>query len=212
MYVVGLMSGTSCDGMAGALAELRGRKPRVRLMAWTCLPYPSPVRSFLLELAGGFPANVAQVARAGDLIADWSVKATTKLAGMAKIPVRRISLIGAHGQTLYHGPGDEPFGVTYQAGNLSRIAELTGVTVVGDFRTRDVAAGGQGAPLAPYAHWVLYSHSREARLILNLGGIANVTWLPPGGGRTGGQGFRHRAGEHDPGRVGGKALARTEAL
>lgn len=175
MYAAGLMSGTSCDGMAGALVRLRGRKPGVRLLGWTLLPYPRRDRDLLLELASGRPADVAAVARTGRLIADWSVRATVKLARKAGVPVRRLAFLGVHGQTLFHGPG-----LTYQAGDLSRIAERTGVTVVGDFRTRDVAAGGQGAPLAPFGHWVLFSHPSEGRLIVNLGGIANVTWLPAG--------------------------------
>jgi anhydro-N-acetylmuramic acid kinase len=100
------------------------------------------------------------------------------LLNRARIPDRRVSVIGSHGHTLYHGPHDPAGPVTFQGGNLSRIAEETGIAVVGDFRPRDVAAGGEGAPLAPWAHWRLLTSPREPRLILNLGGIANVTWLP----------------------------------
>jgi len=178
MHAIGLMSGTSCDGMAGALLTLHDRRPAVRLKAWTRLPYPQRVRDFLLALAAGSHTNAAAVARAGEIIAEWSARTATRLARLARIPLRRVAFIGTPGHTLYHSPDDTSGPVTYQAGNLSRIAELTGVTVVGDFRTRDVAAGGQGAPLAPYAHWVLFTHAREPRLILNLGGVANVTWLP----------------------------------
>ena len=148
------------------------------------VPYPRRIRSFLLRLASGDPAPSRDFARASVLLADWSARALRALLRRADVSRRRLSFVGAHGHTLYHGPRDcrsnRRTGITWQACDLSRLAELAGVTVVGDFRTRDVAAGGQGAPLAPYTHWVLFTHPRLPRLVLNLGGIANVTWLPAG--------------------------------
>jgi anhydro-N-acetylmuramic acid kinase len=179
MLAIGLMSGTSCDGMSGALIRLAGNRPAVRLVSWTTIPYPAEIRGFLLGLAAGEKTTAAQVARAGALIADYSIHAVSRLCRHARVGPGRVAFIGVHGHTLYHTPGE---GITFQAGDLSRIAEVSGITTVGDFRTRDVAAGGQGAPLAPWPHWVLFAHRRDHRLILNLGGIANVTWLPAGRG------------------------------
>jgi len=201
MLAIGLMSGTSCDGMSAALVRLKGSRPAVRLVSWITVPYPPKVRGFLLGLAAGGESRrsansksavrrtslaaagertaAAQVARAGSLVAEYSSRAVSRLCLRARVRPGRVAFIASHGHTLYHAPGE---GITFQSGDISRIAETAGITVVGDFRTRDVAAGGQGAPLAPWPHWVLFAHRREHRLILNLGGIANVTWLPAGSG------------------------------
>ena len=227
----GLMSGTSCDGTSGALVAfrvVRGKPhtPAVRLLALAHVPYPRDVRSFLLRLASGDPAPARDFARASELLARWSARAVSTLLKRARVPRRRLSFVGVHGHTLYHGPrdrrsdrwddlviprdrrrdrwddlviqrdhesgrwggkatprdrrSDRRAGITWQACDLPRLAEMSGTTVVGDFRTRDMAAGGEGAPLAPYAHWVLFTNQDLPRLVLNLGGIANVTWLPAG--------------------------------
>ena len=180
MYAAGLMSGTSCDGMSGTLIRLSAAHSRPSLLTVAHAAYAPTDRRLLLDLASGGPSGASVFARAGEIVARASITCVRALLRKARIPARRVAVIGAHGHTLYHGPHDPAGPVTFQAGNLSRIAEETGVTVVGDFRPRDVAAGGEGAPLAPWAHWRLLTSPREPRLILNLGGIANVTWLPAG--------------------------------
>jgi anhydro-N-acetylmuramic acid kinase len=180
MYAAGLMSGTSCDGMSGALIRLPSPGYRPSLAATAHVPYLRSERGLLLSLASGDPAAPAAVARAGGIVARASVACVRRLLRAARLPARRLAVIGAHGHTLYHGPHDRAGAVTFQCGNLSRIAEETGVAVVGDFRARDVAAGGEGAPLAPWAHRLLFASPREPGIVLNLGGIANVTWLPAG--------------------------------
>jgi anhydro-N-acetylmuramic acid kinase len=187
MVLAGAMSGTSCDGTSVALIETRGA--RVRLLGWATHRYARRDRERLLRLASGFPAAAAEVARAADFVADAAARAVAALARRAGVPLRHIAAVGVHGHTLYHGPRDPGGAVTFQAGNWSRIAEALGVAVVGDFRARDIAAGGEGAPLAPWAHARLFGRRGAPRLILNLGGIANVTWLPGGRGDAGVRAF-----------------------
>jgi len=189
MIAAGLMSGTSCDGMSGALIRLATPHGRPSLVAVAGSAYAPADRRLLLALASAehgvstsveTPTTASAVARAGEIVARASVGCVRRLLARSGISSRRLSVIGSHGHTLYHGPHDPAGPVTLQVGNPARIAEETGVTVVADFRTRDVAAGGEGAPLAPWAHWRILASRREPRLILNLGGIANVTWLPAG--------------------------------
>lgn len=179
VYAIGLMSGTSCDGMSGVLVELAGSRPRLRVIASRLWPYPARFRGLLLRIASGTPVPAGILAKARAGIARAGARVAGELLRLGRVSRGRIACIGSHGQTLFHAPhGTLP--TTLQVDDPSWIAEATGITTVGDFRSRDVAAGGEGAPLAPWAHWVLYRHPREPRLILNLGGIANVTWLPAG--------------------------------
>ncbi len=178
MRIGGVMSGTSCDGVSAAVLEVPRAPGRPRLLGAAHLAYPHRVRGLLLRLATGDPAPARDFARAGEEIARFTVSGLRAAARRAGLAPARLAAVGVHGHTLYHGPRDPGGPVTWQAANWSRIAAELGVTVVGDFRPRDVAAGGQGAPLAPWAHWRLFTHPREPRLVLNLGGIANVTWLP----------------------------------
>jgi anhydro-N-acetylmuramic acid kinase len=177
MKVAGVMSGTSLDGIDVAIVEIRGR--RFELQAFLTVPYPKRVREALLDLGG-----VADVARMSFLLGELYAEAVLKAARASGL---RPELIACHGQTVYHQGRPEaflgrPIACTLQIGEAAVIAERTGVPVVSNFRPRDMAAGGQGAPLVPYVDFWLFRHRRLCRAVLNLGGIANVTILPPGGG------------------------------
>lgn len=175
---LGLISGTSADGIDAALLRIDER-PEVIAAATT--PYPPGLRETILR--------VSQVDAAMDLdafghldtaIGQAFADAAGRMVEAAGLTLRDIAAIGSHGQTLRHRPlGEHPF--TLQVGDPSVIAERTGITVVADFRRRDVAAGGQGAPLMPAFHAAMFSHPTESRAVLNLGGIGNLTLLPIAG-------------------------------
>jgi len=165
---LGLMSGTSCDGVSAALVEFRGR--RFRLLGSKTFPYPPPVPQVLHRAGELSTRGVAQLhALLGELLA----LAALRLLRQARMPPKTVAVIGSHGHTVYHGPSD-PIPCTLQLGDPSIIAERTGRPVVADFRTRDVAAGGQGAPLVPYFDDEFFGGG-PPRALQNIGGIANVT-------------------------------------
>jgi len=190
MIVAGLISGTSADGIDVALAHIKGQgfQMRVRPLAHSTFPYPSRVREAVLDLADpatGSRAGVPQVARVNVLLGELFAEAVQRTCESAQIPVSRLSLIGSHGQTVYHqGKAERLLGrkiaCTLQIGEPAVIAARTGVDVVADFRAADMAAGGQGAPLVPYADYLLYRSPRLSRVSLNIGGIANITVIPAG--------------------------------
>jgi len=162
--VAGVMSGTSLDGIDVAIVELRGRS--VRTIGFSTASYPKGVREAILALDS--PAAVSR----------WNFELAELYARAVLRAVRRwgkIDLIGCHGQTVYHEGGRH----TLQIGEAAVIAERTGVPVVSNFRARDIAAGGQGAPLVPFVDYLLFRHPWRTRVALNIGGIANVTVIPP---------------------------------
>ncbi|MGH2499262.1 MAG: anhydro-N-acetylmuramic acid kinase, partial [Candidatus Limnocylindria bacterium] len=168
MIALGLMSGTSGDGIDAAAVELAGR-PRV--VAHRHAAFAGDLRARVLAAAEGAPLDARSLARLhGDL---GDAYAAAALALLEAVP-RRPEVIGAHGQTIAHLPGER---VTLQSGDAARVAFRTGVPVVADFRSADVAAGGQGAPLVPYADHAFFADG-TSRAVLNLGGIANLTLLP----------------------------------
>lgn len=185
MLVVGLMSGTSADGIDVALARVSGQPPRLdaKLLAHTSFKFPSAVQKEILRVAEGGPVTAGELSqlnfRLGELFADAALAACRRF----NISPRRISLIGGHGQTIFHQGRPVPFlgrptASTLQIGEPAIIAARTGITTVGDFRPADIALGGQGAPLVPYADYLLYRHKKLGRVSLNLGGIANITVIP----------------------------------
>lgn len=187
MIVAGLMSGTSVDGVDITLVEITGKGPRLRtrLLGHQGHPYSPSLRQRILAVAEC--GLVGEVCHLHALLGEVFASAIIKTARTCRIPLKKIALIGSHGQTVYHRPRPvrEP-GVglvrsTLQIGDPNIIAERTGVTTVSDFRSRDMAAGGEGAPLAPYGHAVVFIRRKVNRLVLNLGGIANVTVLPGNG-------------------------------
>ncbi len=187
MKVIGLMSGTSGDGVDAALVEIRGRGKNltVRSLAFHPLPYPRALRRRIL--AASSEGKVAEICHLNATLGEWFAKAALGVIKRAGLRPKDVSLIGSHGQTIHHLPqGCREPGIglvrsTMQIGEPAVIAERTGVTTVANFRPRDMAAGGEGAPLAPSVHYLLFRHPRRSRLIVNIGGISNVTHLPCGG-------------------------------
>ena len=190
MRVVGLMSGTSADGIDVAFVRLTGRgaKLKARLEKFCTLPYPAELRRAILRVANANRAptlSVGEISQLNFLLGELFAEAVVKAARDFRIPLKSIDLIGSHGQTVFHQPTPEMFAgrrlvSTLQLGEPQVIAERTGIPVVANFRPRDMAAGGQGAPLVPFVDYLLYRHPRKGRVALNLGGIANVTVIPAG--------------------------------
>ena len=185
MLVLGLMSGTSADGIDVALARISGAPPHLhaKLLGHTSSKFPSPLRKEILRIAEQIPITAGELSqlnfRLGEVFAEAALTACRKF----RISPKRISLIGSHGQTIFHQGKPVPyFGrsttSTLQIGEPSVIAARTSITTVGDFRPADIALGGQGAPLVPYADYLLYRHAKLCRVSLNLGGIANITVIP----------------------------------
>jgi anhydro-N-acetylmuramic acid kinase len=172
---VGLMSGTSLDGVDAALAEI-GPTGQARLLKTHYLPYPDRLRDQLLALHTSQADEIHLAAIAANELAHLYADACKEL--LSEIAPETVRAIGCHGQTLRHRPAD---GYTLQIGNAALLAELTGTTVVNDFRSRDIAAGGQGAPLVPAFHAQALSNPEIHRVIANIGGIANITDLPVNG-------------------------------
>lgn len=181
-HFVGLISGTSVDGIDAALVRFA---PRLEVSLAQTFAYPAALRERVLELSQSQSRVAADdIARLDTALGTAFADAAAALIERSRVPVHQIAAIGSHGQTLRHNPGDAlPF--TLQLGDPNQIAERCGITTVADFRRRDVAAGGQGAPLMPAFHHALLGDAQEARAVLNLGGIANLTVLPRDGGVRG---------------------------
>jgi anhydro-N-acetylmuramic acid kinase len=183
MIVAGLMSGTSADGIDVALVRVMGRgfRTRFELLSHKAFPYPAPVRRAVLAAMDAKSARVADLARLNFLLAELYSDAILSTQRSARI---KCELVGCHGQTLYHQGDAQSFlgrklAVTWQSGEGSLIAARVGVPVVSDFRPADMAAGGKGAPLVPFLDYVLFRHRRRGRIVQNIGGIGNLTAIPP---------------------------------
>jgi anhydro-N-acetylmuramic acid kinase len=192
MKVIGLMSGTSADGIDAALLEIGPGKalPRLRLLHYMVFPFPRGLRERILRAADEHPGGAGELCHLNAYLGELFAKAAASVARRAGVRMREVALIGSHGQTIMHLPrlradGNLSVRSTLQIGEPSVIAERTGVTTVADFRPRDLAAGGEGAPLTPYLHALLFRHPRRDRIVLNLGGIANLTFLSEGRGLQG---------------------------
>jgi len=191
MKVVGLMSGTSGDGVDAALVEITGRNKslRARTLAAQTLAYPRTLQQRIVTAS--VSGTVGEICHLNALLGEWFADAALQVIRLAKLRPADIALIGSHGQTVHHLPhGIQASGVgairsTLQIAEPAVIAERTGITTIGNFRARDIAAGGQGAPLTPAAHALLLKHPKRARLVVNLGGISNVTYVPRGGSEEG---------------------------
>lgn len=183
--IVGLMTGTSADAIDAALVRFRGvgLDARHEVLAYRETPLSDVLRREVLEVAAADSLPLERVMLLDAALAEHYADAVRGLLDAAAIPARRVSAIGSHGQTVRHMPrGLGTRALTLQLGSASTLAERTGIAVVADFRTRDTAAGGEGAPLVPIADWWLFRDATESRVLLNLGGMANVTHLPRGGG------------------------------
>ena len=185
MLVLGMMSGTSADGIDAALVRISGAPPRLRvkLLGDVKQIFPAAMRKEIFRVAEQkaiTPGEFSQLhARLGQIYAEAALSACKKL----HIPPSKVDLIGNHGQTVFHQGAPTQFlgaqtASTLQIGDGSVIAALTGITTVSDFRPADIALGGQGAPLVPYVDYLLYRHKNLGRVALNIGGIANITVIP----------------------------------
>ena len=177
---IGLMSGTSLDGIDAVLMDFSGNSNRVVGDAF--IPYDDRLRSQLLALHHPHTGELHDAAILGNQLARMYAQAVDELLRKTNIARQEISAIGCHGQTIRHRPDA---GYTIQLGNGALLAELTGVTVVCDFRGRDIAAGGEGAPLVPAFHAAVFSHPSVHRVVVNIGGIANLSDLPRSGDVSG---------------------------
>ncbi len=187
----GLMSGTSVDGVDAALVRVRGggTSISIEIVHHTMTLFPEEVQQMIFSNMDASTSNVQEICLLDAVLAHIYADAVHHVCHEAGIDLADLDLIGMHGQTLHHVP--EPFEVgpyavrsTFQSGSGAMLAALTGVPVVSDFRAADMALGGQGAPLVPYADWLLLHSGDEDRLLLNIGGIANLTWLPAAGGEA----------------------------
>lgn len=193
--LIGLMSGTSLDGVDAALVAIRtnehGEIENASLREFFYMPYSDELREWVMSLCSVESARVDRLTAVHFGLSEWYAYAVQQLMDKAGVNAEDVDAVCMHGQTIWHIAGRAPFpgptGMTevrasLQIGELSMLAERTGIPVVGNFRARDLAADGEGAPLVPYADYILFRHPEKGRLLQNIGGIANVTVLPAGGG------------------------------
>jgi anhydro-N-acetylmuramic acid kinase len=175
--VVGLMSGTSADGIDAVVAQISGsgRVLKAQLISHFHQSFSFSLREQILRVC--LRGNVAEICELNFVLGEHFAAAALSAIRKAKLKPRDIVAIGSHGQTIHHLPNAKTPS-TLQIGEAAVIAERTGITTIADFRVRDMASGGQGAPLVPYADWVLFSDAKRPRIIQNIGGIGNLTFLP----------------------------------
>jgi anhydro-N-acetylmuramic acid kinase len=187
--IIGIMSGISADGVDAALVRVRGTGESLawRLLRHETLQYSPKVRDLVLQCSEPGSGNAASICRLNALLGELFARAAIHLATQAGLDIAGVDLIGSHGHTVQHLP--QPTTVTgiqvrgsLQAGEPAVIAERTGVTTISGFRARDMAAGGQGAPLVSYVDYLMFRHRSRGRLVINLGGVASVTALPASAG------------------------------
>jgi anhydro-N-acetylmuramic acid kinase len=175
---IGLMSGTSLDGVDGVLVDFTAAAAAGKVMAHAHAPFAATLRAEMLSLNAGTHDELARAARAAHALARCYADVVAELLRAAQVSRTEVRAVGAHGQTVRHQPNlGDGFGFTVQLNNPALLAELCGIDVVADFRSRDVAAGGQGAPLVPGYHRAAFARARETVAVLNLGGISNLTVL-----------------------------------
>ena len=186
MRVAGIMSGTSLDGIDVAIVDIDGRgwNKQIAVKAYRTSGYAPALREAILSVSNSV-THTATISRLNFLLGELYARAVRKTCESAGIPLETVELIGCHGQTIFHE--DQPATIvgekvasTLQIGEGSVIAERTAIPVVCDFRPRDMAAGGRGAPLVPYVDYLLFRDRRRGRVALNIGGIGNITAIPPG--------------------------------
>jgi anhydro-N-acetylmuramic acid kinase len=178
---LGIMSGTSVDGIDVALVRISGQI--AKLVDFAAIPFPGGIRDAILRLGEGRATTTRQISQLNFLLGEVFGDAALAACRNFRVRPKQIALIGSHGQTVFHqGVASKfcgrPVASTLQIGEPSVIAARTGITTVGDFRPADIAAGGQGAPLVPFVDYMLYRDARVGRAALNIGGIANVTVIP----------------------------------
>jgi len=185
MLVLGVMSGTSADGIDVALARISGAPPNLnaKLLSHTSVKFPPALRKEILRIAEQHPIIAGALSQLNFRLGELFARAAIAACRHFRVAPSKIALVGSHGQTIFHQGRTIPYfgsptASTLQVGESSVIAARTGITTVGDFRPADMALRGQGAPLVPYADYLLYRHPKLGRVSLNLGGIANITVIP----------------------------------
>ena len=185
--VAGVMSGTSLDGIDVVIADLHGHGRQLRVITWygANFAFSEELSARLVKAASEESIGVAELSQLNVRLAHEYAQAVTRTLATREDSIRSLDLVGCHGQTIRHLPDMAPcVGMevhsTLQIGDPATMAQLLGLPVIGDFRLADMACGGQGAPLVPYFDYVIFTHDTEARGCLNLGGVANLTVLPPG--------------------------------
>lgn len=188
LLAIGLMSGTSADGVDAALVRiLPGERAQIETLGFHAAPYPRNLRERLLLAASEEGARTDEICSLHREVGEAFAAAAYEVASQTNTGFKKIDFVGSHGQTVRHlpegmeGARGSLLPSTFQIGDPAFIVARTGITCVSDFRPRDMAAGGAGAPLTPWAHRILFSHENAASAFLNLGGISNVTYLPPVG-------------------------------
>ncbi len=184
VFAIGLMSGTSHDGVSAAIVELDQRsRPPARLIAFHSFPYSAPFRKELLAASADKKIGASAISTLNFALGRQLARAAIEIARRARVPLHDVAFIGSHGHTFFHLPPRRTrrgqIASTLQLGESAVIAADTGVPVVADFRTMDLALGGEGAPLAPLAHLWLFADPSRGRVVQNIGGIANATYIPP---------------------------------
>lgn len=175
-FYIGLMSGTSLDGVDGVLTTFSGQQQMATV------PFPAALKHELMALQSAGPNEIYREAMAANALVALYAACVHALLHSARISAAQVRAIGAHGQTIRHLPAS---GYTRQINNPALLAELTGIDVIADFRSRDVAAGGQGAPLVPAFHQAVFGSNTETRVVANIGGISNISILKSDGSVTG---------------------------
>src|ERR1700690_1874156 len=186
MLVIGMMSGTSADGIDVALSRISGAPPKLsaKLLADHHIRFPARIRRSILNLANGLAISTTEISHLNFQLGEEFASAAIAACKKWRVPLSKVNLIGSHGQTIFHqGEPTRVKGVrriasTLQIGEPSIIAERTGVDTIADFRPADIAAGGHGAPLVPFVDYLLFRDAKRGRVSLNIGGIANVSVIP----------------------------------
>ncbi len=175
-YYIGLMSGTSLDGVDGVIASFANDTGALQeTLGAAHVPFPADLRAELLALQSSGPDEIHREALAANRLVAHYAECVSAVLQEAGISMQKVESIGVHGQTVRHRPDA---GYSRQTNNPALLAELTGIDVIADFRSRDIAAGGQGAPLVPAFHHALFAQQGEDRVVVNIGGIANISILP----------------------------------
>jgi anhydro-N-acetylmuramic acid kinase len=182
--IIGLMSGTSCDGIDACLVNITGNglSTEVDIIGYETYSYKSKIRELIIDVSHKETGTVDKICKLNFTLGKLFADAARQIAGKLSVSISDIDVIGSHGHTIYHVSSlkekiDNEVRSTLQIGEPSVIAQETGVATVADFRTRDIAAGGEGAPLVPYADFILFGRDGISRAVQNIGGISNVTFL-----------------------------------
>lgn len=182
VLAAGIMSGTSLDGIDAVVVEIDGAP--IHTLGFVSVPYPAEVRAALLAVSNS-DTHTREISRLNFLLPELYAAAFKQACKKAGVDAKEVAVIGCHGQTIFHESTAAAYlgrkvASTLQIGDGSVLAARTGVPVVSDFRPADMAAGGKGAPLVPYVDYVLFHDKKASRVALNIGGIANITWIPAG--------------------------------